>query len=70
MHELPDVEHFKRVLAQNGLDRTIESAVVNDARILGEFPVRAFTTRLCGESSWPLGAMASTCWQSSMPAAG
>ncbi len=48
MPELPDVEHFKRVLAQHGLDRTIESVAVKDARILGELSARAFTARLRG----------------------
>ena len=48
MPELPDVEHFKRVLAGNGLDRVIESVVVTDARILGGLPAERFTTRLRG----------------------
>jgi len=46
--ELPDVEHFKRVLARNGLNRTIESVVVKDARILGKLSTEVFTARLRG----------------------
>jgi hypothetical protein len=46
--ELPDVEHFKRVLVQNGLDRIIKSVVVKDARILGEVSAEAFTAHLRG----------------------
>jgi len=46
--ELPDVEHFKRVLVQNGLDRIIKSVVVKDARILGDISAEAFTAHLCG----------------------
>jgi formamidopyrimidine-DNA glycosylase len=48
MPELPDVEGFKRVLAKNGLGKTIARVAVNDARILGELSVRKFTARLAG----------------------
>ena len=46
--ELPDVEHYKRVLEENGFDRTIKSAAVKDARILGELSAEAFTAHLTG----------------------
>ncbi len=48
MPELPDVENFKRVLVQNGLDRIIKGVVVKDARILGEFSAGALASHLCG----------------------
>lgn len=48
MPELPDVEGFKRVLVASALRKAIERAVVNDARILGDLPVRTFATRLQG----------------------
>ena len=48
MPELPDVEGFKRVLAENALGKTIAQVVVNDARILGELSVRTFSSRLRG----------------------
>lgn len=46
--ELPDVEQFKRVLARKALDRTIDSVIVKDARILGKLSTRVFAARLCG----------------------
>ncbi|MBZ0208123.1 MAG: hypothetical protein K8F92_00495 [Hyphomicrobium sp.] len=48
MPELPDVEGFKRVLAKSALGKTIDQVVVNDARILGKLPARAFISRLNG----------------------
>lgn len=46
--ELPDVEHFKHVLEENGLHRIIKSVAVKDARILGELPAAAFAAHLTG----------------------
>ncbi|HZV21281.1 MAG TPA: DNA-formamidopyrimidine glycosylase [Hyphomicrobiales bacterium] len=48
MPELPDVEYFKRVVEENGLNRTVKSATVKDARILGQFSAKAFTAHLKG----------------------
>lgn len=48
MPELPDVEHFKQVLEENCLNRTIKNVAVKDARILGELPATAFTAHLRG----------------------
>ncbi len=48
MPELPDVEGFKRVLARNGLRKTIDRVVVNDVRILGKLSARTFASRLRG----------------------
>lgn len=48
MPELPDVEGFKRVLAKNGLGKTIDQVVVSDARILGALSARSFISRLRG----------------------
>lgn len=46
MPELPDVEGFKRVLANNALGKTIVRIFVSDTRILGEFSPRTFVLRL------------------------
>lgn len=46
MPELPDVEGYKRVLARNGLRRTIERVVVSDARILDKLSTRKFASHL------------------------
>ena len=70
MPELPDVEHFKRVLVQNGLDRIIKSVVVKDARILGEVSAEAFTAHLRGRRLVAVRRHGKQCWQSSMLAAG
>lgn len=48
MPELPEVEGFKRVLAKNGLRKTIERVEVSDARILGKLSSRALAARLQG----------------------
>lgn len=63
MPELPDVEGFKRVLAQNASRKTIDRVVVSDARILGKLPARAFASRVRGvrpvdarrHGGWPTG---------------
>ena len=68
--ELPDVEHFKHVLDENGLDRTIKSVAVKDVRILGELPAVAFTAHLCGRRLVAVRRHGKHCWQSSMLAAG
>jgi formamidopyrimidine-DNA glycosylase len=48
MPELPDVELYKRYLDEHALHQTIGRVAVNDARILGEVPARAFIKRLTG----------------------
>lgn len=48
MPELPDVESFKRVLAKNGLRKTIVNIVVSDKRILGKLASGTFIRRLRG----------------------
>jgi formamidopyrimidine-DNA glycosylase len=48
MPELPDVELYKRYLDAHALRQTIERVAVNDARILGDLPARAFVARLTG----------------------
>jgi formamidopyrimidine-DNA glycosylase len=48
MPELPDVENYRRVLARNGLRKTIQRVVVRDARILGRLSARKFASRLHG----------------------
>jgi len=48
MPELPDVEGFKRMLAENALRKTIAQVVVRDARILGKLSARTFVSRLQG----------------------
>jgi formamidopyrimidine-DNA glycosylase len=48
MPELPDVELYKRYLDEHAMRQTIGRVVVNDARILGELPARAFIARLTG----------------------
>ena len=48
MPELPDVELYKRYLDQHALRQTIERVAVNDARILGDLPAKAFVARLIG----------------------
>jgi formamidopyrimidine-DNA glycosylase len=48
MPELPDVELYKRYLDAHALRQTIERVVVNDARILGDLPAKAFVDRLTG----------------------
>jgi formamidopyrimidine-DNA glycosylase len=50
MPELPDVELYKRYLDRHALHQTIERVVVNDARILGKLPAKAFAARLTGNS--------------------
>jgi formamidopyrimidine-DNA glycosylase len=50
MPELPDVERFKCLLAENALGKGIERVIVNDARILGKRSTRAFVERLQGAS--------------------
>jgi formamidopyrimidine-DNA glycosylase len=44
--ELPDVELYKRHLDAHARHRPIAGVVVNDARILGDLPVKAFVARL------------------------
>ncbi len=48
MPELPDVETFKGVLAENALGKTIARVVVADRRILGKLAAPTFTRRLQG----------------------
>ena len=48
MPELPDVETFNRVLASNGLGKTIARVTVSDRRILGKLAAPGFMSRLQG----------------------
>jgi formamidopyrimidine-DNA glycosylase len=48
MPELPDVEGFKRVLAENALRKTIDRVDVSDPRILGKLSAETFSSRLRG----------------------
>jgi formamidopyrimidine-DNA glycosylase len=48
MPELPDVELYKRHLDAHALHRRIADVAVNDARILGDLPAKAFVARLEG----------------------
>ena len=48
MPELPDVEGFKRVSAENALRKTIDRVDVSDSRILGKLSAETFASRLRG----------------------
>jgi hypothetical protein len=53
-------EGYKRVLAKNALNKTIDRVVVSDARILGQLSSRTFASRLRGATR----VAASPSWQS------
>ena len=48
MPELPDVEHYRRILAAGGLHRKIAAVSVNDRRILESVTPRRLANRLTG----------------------
>jgi hypothetical protein len=62
MPQLPGVEGFMRALKTCALRKTIEHAIVSDARILGDLAVRTFATKAAKESTVMVAAASRERW--------